>query len=230
MEGKDQTIYDTLINYFKVVDELLWSTVTTEKSYIIKTIGVQAVFDILKLILKNDPNVEPENIDFKNYIAPSSKIDYSDKFFQASGIGRSRIKNVIGLAAGLVEKGKLKKSDIPFFDAILQGRNTNTEKEKWMWEEEAEKAVINTLEKAEWNYGSKTVNLYLDSDYDKAATFDTYDKFFYKLVEIADVAFVSYLPSDAEIAEEQTEKFDAEDLVQSHLSEYEENLNKLGWL
>ena len=37
------------------------------------------------------------------------------------------------------------------------------------------------------------------------------------------------LPSDNEFAEEQREKFDAEDLVNSHLTEYEENLKKLGW-
>jgi len=230
IEGKDRTIYNTIINYLKVVDEFLWAPIISDKSYIIKTVGVQAIFDILKLILKSNPNEEPERIDFRKYISASSRIDYSDKFFQASGIGRSRIKNTIGLAAGLVEKGKLKKRDIPFFDAILEGKNTNTEKEKCICEEEAENAVINTLEKAEWNYGSKTVNLYLDSDYDKAATFDTYDKFLYKLVEIAHIAFVSYLPSDAEFAEEQKEKFDAEDLVKSYLSEYEENLNKLGWL
>jgi hypothetical protein len=27
--------------------------------------------------------------------------------------------------------------------------------------------LVNALEKAEWNYGSKTVSLYLDYDYDK---------------------------------------------------------------
>jgi len=229
IEGKDQTIYSTIINFFKVIDELLWSRVTSDKSYIIKTVGVQASFDVLKMILKSNQNIQPENIDFKKYIIPSVNIDFSDKFFQASGIGRSRIKNIIGLAAGLVEKAKLKKRDIPFFDDILSGRNTNTEKEKWMWEEDAENAVINALEKAEWNYGSKTVSLYLDYDYDKPVTFDKFDKFFNKLVEISEIAFVTSLPSDNEFAEEQREKFDAEDLVNSHLTEYEENLKKLGW-
>lgn len=229
IEGKDQTIYSTIINFFKAIEELLWSRVTSDKSYIIKTVGVQASFDVLKMILKSNQNIQPENIDFKKYIIPSVNIDFSDKFFQASGIGRSRIKNIIGLAAGLVEKAKLKKRDIPFFEDILSGRNTNTEKEKWMWEEDAENAVINALEKAEWNYGSKTVSLYLDYDYDKPVTFDKFDKFFNKLVEISEIAFVTSLPSDNEFAEEQREKFDAEDLVNSHLTEYEENLKKLGW-
>src|SRR5690606_37464129 len=44
IEGKDQTIYSTIINFFKVIDELLWSRVTSDKSYIIKTVGVQASF------------------------------------------------------------------------------------------------------------------------------------------------------------------------------------------
>ena len=181
------------------------------------------------MILKANNEENPENIDFKKYITPSVNIDFSDKYFQASGIGRSRIKNIIGLAAGLVEKTKLKKRDIPFFDDILSGKNTNTQKEKWMWEEDAENAIINALEKVEWNYGSKTVSMYLDYDYDKQVTFDKFDKFFNKLVEIAEIAFVSSLPSDNEFAEEQREKFDAEDLVNSYLTEYEENLKKLGW-
>lgn len=230
IEGKDQTIYNTIINYFKVIDELLWSKIISDKSYIIKTVGVQAAFDVLKMILKKNQNNLPENIDFTKYITPSINIDFSDKYFQASGIGRSRIKNIIGLAAGLIEKSKLKKRDIPYFETIIEGNNTNTEKDKWIWEEEAENAVINALEKIDWNYGNKTVGLILDSDYDKPTIFKDYNSFFYKLVEIAEIAFVTSLPSDNEFAEEQKEKFDAEDLVNSHLTEYEENLNKLGWL
>lgn len=229
IQGKDQLIYNTIINYFRLIDKLLWSSVTSDKSYITKTVGVQASFDILKLILKQNPSIEPDSIDFLKYILPVSKIDFSDKFFQASGIGRSRIRNIIGLASNIINKDKLKKRDIPFFESILLGKETNIESEKWLWEEDAENALINTLENAEWNYGSKTVSLYLDYDYGKPVTFDSYDKLFSKLIEITEIAFINSLPSDSEFAEEQKEKFDVENLVQSHLSEYEENLKTLGW-
>ncbi len=230
IESIDQAIYTIIINYFNVINELLWSRVSSDKSYIIKTVGVQATFDVLKIILKINQNTLPENINFKKYINPSVNIDFTDKYFQASGIGRSRIKNIMCLAAGLIERTKLKKNDIPYFEMIIGGKNTDTAKEKWIWEEEAENAVINALDKTDWNYGNRTVSLVLDSDYNKSTVFKDYDSFFYKLVEIAEMGFVTSLPSDNEFAEEQREKFDAEDLVSSYLLEYEENLKKLGWI
>lgn len=226
---KDQTIYNTIIIFFKAVSDILWAK-ATEKSYITKTVGVQAAFDILKLILKSNASSNPEDIDFTSYLINIGNVDFSDKFFQASGIGRSRIKNTIGLATGIIEKGKLKKRDIPFYENVLSGKNTDIEKEKWIWEEEAENAVINTLEKAEWNYGNNTVGLILDSDYEKSTIINDYSGLVHKLVEIAELAFITSLPNDNEFAEEQKERFDVKDLVNSHLAEYEENLIKLGWV
>ncbi|SKA13776.1 DNA phosphorothioation-associated DGQHR protein 1 [Chitinophaga eiseniae] len=229
IELKDQVIYDTIINYFSAVKDLLWNT-ASEKSYIIRTVGIQASFDILKLILKSKTSIEPDKIGFNSYILKIQNIDFSDTFFQASGIGRSRIRNIIGLSMGLIAKDKIKKSDIPFYEKILAGKNTNTEKEKWIWEEEAENAVINTLDKIEWNYGSKNITLYPNYDYDKPLIIDSYDKLYSKLIEIAESAFSDYLPNDNEFAEEQREKFDVDDLVESHLTDYDENLRILGWV
>jgi DNA phosphorothioation-associated DGQHR protein 1 len=229
INGMDKTIYNTLIAYFNSVNNFLWNT-ENKKSYIIKTVGVQALFDLLKLILKANPNVEPDKINFDNYLRQVTHIDFSDKFYQASGIGRSRIKNTIGLATGLISKQKIKKNDVSFYDEILSGKATNIESDKWVWDEEAENAVIYALEKAEWNYDSQTISLYLADDYEKTTQFNSYQSFFDKLVEIAETAFSLYLPSDHEFAEEQLEKFDSGNLVESHLSEYEENLKKLSWI
>lgn len=229
IEGKDQSIYDTVLNYFVSVKENLWN-VANEKSYITKTVGVQASFDILKLILKKCNSETPETIDFNSYLSVAKSVDFSDKFFQASGIGRSRIRNTIGIAAGLILKEKVKKIDLPFYEELLSNQSSNFQVEKSFWEEEAEKAVSNALEKAEWNYGSNSVNLYLDGDYENSKPFTSYEKFFSKLVEVAEIAFVTSLPSDSEFAEAQREKFDEEDLVQSNLSDYEDNLRRLGWI
>jgi DNA phosphorothioation-associated DGQHR protein 1 len=229
IEGRDQNIYDVIVSFFSHLDKLLWRT-GIEMSYITKTVGIQAAFDILKLILKSSPNSDFNKINFENYISKATKINFSDKFFQASGIGRSRIRNVMSLAMGLVGREKIKKRDLPFYDKILSGDRTNAQKEKWLWEEEAENAVINTLEKAEWNYGTNSITLYLDYDYDTPIQFDSYKNFQDKLIEIANAAFINHLPSDNEFAEEQKENFDPEDLVKSYLSEYEENLKKLGWI
>lgn len=230
LELRDQTLYDVIISYFNSVENLLWNKATS-KSYINKTVGIQACFDIMKLILIKERAKFPDQINFNSYLSKASNIDFSDKFFQASGIGRTRIKNSIAVAAGLTSKEKLKKNDLKLYEEILNGKNTNVEKEKWIWEEEAENAVLNTLENAEWNFDNKSVSLYLNEnyDYEHITTYENFQDFFNKVVEIAEVAFSSSLPSDNEFAEEQKEKFDVEDLVYSYLSDYKENLEKLGW-
>jgi len=52
IENQDKTIYDTIIDYFNAFSALFWKTAGSE-SYIIKTVGVQAAFDLLKIILNN---------------------------------------------------------------------------------------------------------------------------------------------------------------------------------
>ena len=229
INNQDKTIYDVLINYFDIVKEIFWDN-ASQNSYINKTVGVQACFDVLKLILLKEKSLTPDKIDFKAYLISSLSINFSDKFFQASGIGRSRIKNAIAISSNLVSIDKIKKADKFFYEEIISGISTNVQKEKWIWEEEAENAIIYVLENANWSYDDQSVTLLEEYDYDKVSKYKKFEDFFQKLVEIAEIQFFANLPSDNEFAEEQREKFDVEDLVQSHLFEYEENLKKLGWM
>jgi len=226
--NQDKTIYDVLIKYFNVVKELFWDK-AIYKSYINKTVGIQASFDILKLILIKEKSNTPDNIDFKEILIPASNIDFSDKFFQASGIGRSRIKNSISIAINFTSLDKIKKRDIPFYEQLLSSKPTNTPTEKFIWEDEAENAVLSTLELLEWNYDNNTVSLLEFHDYEKIITFQKYDDLFLKLIEVAEINFAAYLPSDDEFSELQKENFDSEDLVRSCLNDYSENLIKIGW-
>jgi DNA phosphorothioation-associated DGQHR protein 1 len=228
LELQDQTLYDVIVSYFDKLKNTLWNN-ASQKSYINKTVGIQASFDILKLIITTENSDLPEEIEFGRYLEKMRHIDFSDKFFQASGIGRSRIKNVMAVAGGILSKEKLKKNDLKFYEEILEGKNTKLIKEKHLWEEEAENAVLSTLQNVEWNFDNTSVSLYLNEDYDfeNVTTYYNFQEFFNKLVEIAEVAFASTLPSDID---ELKEKFDAEDLVYSYLSNYDENLKKLGWI
>ncbi|MCU0436018.1 MAG: DNA phosphorothioation-associated DGQHR protein 1 [Bacteroidia bacterium] len=228
ISGKDQVIYNTIINYFKAVSTHLWAK-AKGASYINKTVGIQGAFDLLKMILKRENSGSPDLIDFDKYLSKASQIDFSNNFFQASGIGRSRVRNAIGLASGLINKAKVKKTELAIFEALIANTPIH-QKEKWIWEEEAEKALINALEKAKWNYDSRTVDLYLDSNYEDPFTCSSFEEFYTKLISITEEAFVAYLPADNEIAPEMREKFDEEDMVQSHLAEFEEQLNRLGWI
>lgn len=229
IENQDKTIFDTLKSFFDVVNKTLWVQ-SNKSSYITKTVGVQALFDILKAILIKENSLRPDLLDFKSYLNKCSKIDFSDKFFQASGIGRSRIKNTIGIVTGLTDINRLKKIDHPFYNKIILGESTGLEKEKWVWEEEAENAVRNSLEMINWNFDDNSVSILENHDYEKVIKINSFEKFKLKLEEIAEIAFVTSLPSDQEFADQQRENFDSEDLVLSCLIDYENQLRKLKWL
>jgi len=115
IEGNDLGIYAVINNYFTAVKNVLWST-TTFRSFIIKTVGVQALFDILKIML-NDVTISGMDMAdlnikyFADRLFKVRNVDFSDNFFQASGTGRGRIKNIIGLSMGIIDLNTLKISD-----------------------------------------------------------------------------------------------------------------------
>lgn len=225
----DQKIYNIITDYLKAVDEFYWQK-APKNSYIIKTVGIQALFDVLKGILKSVNINSESNIDFKKILNNTETLDFSDRFFQSSGIGRSRIRNTINIKLGTLSIDKIKKVDRSYYEQILNSEGTSTNREKWYWDEEAENAVVYALQNLNWNFENSTVSLILDDNEEAPQNFKTYDNLFSKLEELAEIAFVTSLPSDSEFAEEQREKFDAYDLVASCLIEYEDNLRRIKWL
>ncbi|MBK7040303.1 MAG: hypothetical protein IPH46_07495 [Bacteroidetes bacterium] len=162
---KDQEIYDILIKYFDAVKNVFW-IVAKDKSYITKTVGMQACFDVLKQILLKQVSSKYPSINFKQILEPAGHVDFSDKFFQASGIGRSRIKNSVLISLNYISIDKIKPRDIPYYENVLSGVETDKQIEKMEWEESAEDSLINVLEQSEWNYEDKTVGLYINGDYE----------------------------------------------------------------
>lgn len=227
IDGKDQLIYNIITKYFKAIAEHLWAKAGAE-SYIYKTVGIQGSFDLLKLILKKEISTQPDNINFDSYISKAGQIDFANSFFQASGIGRSRVRNAMGVASGLIDKSKVKKAELSTYEALIANAAV-PHKEKWLWEEETEKALINVLQKARWDYESGRVELFVDGVYDKPIICSSFKELYNKLISLTEETLVAYLPADNELAPEMREKFDEEDMVQSHLSEYEDHLRNLGW-
>ncbi|WP_253256121.1 ParB N-terminal domain-containing protein [Formosa algae] len=86
---KDEAIKNIVFSFFQSINDLIWSKVDNSNSYLKKTIGIQALFDLLKEHLKVNKTFAPIIIE------RISKIDFSDNYFQASGIGKTRIRNVI---------------------------------------------------------------------------------------------------------------------------------------
>lgn len=102
LDGQDQVLYVLTRNYLHACQSIFWAS-APKGSFITKTVGVQALFDILKLIAA-DAN-ERKNISVKSFEAilrPAEVIDFtSDEFRNASGAGRTTIKRAIASACGL---------------------------------------------------------------------------------------------------------------------------------
>ena len=106
LNNKDGEIYSILLNFFTSVDKILWSS--AEKDSIInKTIGISALFDILKTLLENDKSIS----DFDKYIEKLVRIPYTDNYFSLSGKGKTRLKRVMKYHLELLEDHELEEED-----------------------------------------------------------------------------------------------------------------------
>lgn len=96
LQGNDALIYKIVSNYLSACDAVFWSNASAE-SFITRTIGVQALFDILRPMATSA--VENKDISsdyFKSILLPAGSIDFSDvQFKNASGSGRSIIARSI---------------------------------------------------------------------------------------------------------------------------------------
>jgi DNA phosphorothioation-associated DGQHR protein 1 len=96
IKGNDKAIFDLLCNYFAAVQEQVWAP-SGQNSYLRKTVGVQALFDVLRELLVKVP-IRGDEFSvpaLTRRLEPCAKIDPDGTKYQASGIGRSEIRNEI---------------------------------------------------------------------------------------------------------------------------------------
>jgi len=96
LSNGDAIIYTMTINFLTACEEIFWAN-ARQGSFIKKTIGIQALFDILRLLAK-DAYIQ-KNISVKYFLGKleaAREIDFADDAFRnASGSGRSAIRNAI---------------------------------------------------------------------------------------------------------------------------------------
>lgn len=106
LRGNDVLIYEVVKNFLIACENIFWHA-TGDDSFITKTVGIQALLDILRLNVSTV--VEEKNIlvhRFEELLAPAKNIDFaSPEFRNASGSGRSRIRRAIeeGIASRSTE-------------------------------------------------------------------------------------------------------------------------------
>ncbi len=100
--GQDAVIYQLVRNYLEACQQVFWSKAKTT-SFITRTVGVQALFDILRGLAADA--YETKIISKESFVKKlegAGKIDFSaDTYRNASGSGRSLIRRAIEAAAGL---------------------------------------------------------------------------------------------------------------------------------
>jgi DNA phosphorothioation-associated DGQHR protein 1 len=96
IDVQDKVIYLMVRNFLTACEEIFWSK-NNANSFITKTVGIQALFDILKLLAEDAYELKDIRVSyFKNILGPASTIDFSHiKFNNASGAGRSQIRRTI---------------------------------------------------------------------------------------------------------------------------------------
>lgn len=99
LDVNDAAIHVMVLNFLKACDDLFWKNAALD-SFIRKTVGVQALFDILRYLapkMLQDKDLSVRH--FAERLTPASEIDFSDvKFKNASGSGRSLIARTIKAA------------------------------------------------------------------------------------------------------------------------------------
>ncbi len=128
IDQKDDDIYRIIKSFFKNVDAILWKN-HRDGDYLIKTVGIQALFEILKeILLREKGTIDFQSIEafFKNKLELFKDIDFSDNFFTASGLGKSRIQNTMLLRLNYKSTDKIKNSnDVVNYTRILTKPSAN---------------------------------------------------------------------------------------------------------
>jgi hypothetical protein len=105
-------IYAVVLNYLVAVDQTFWSRAKPD-SFITKTVGVQALLDILKKICAEA--VKGKDVSapyFQSRLAAGAVTDFADSAFKkASGSGRTLIRRYLELQIGLLQRGDLDPED-----------------------------------------------------------------------------------------------------------------------
>lgn len=100
--GNDALLYKMVLNYLKACEDVFWKD-AKQDSFIFRTIGVQAVFDILRKLAGKSYNEKDISTSyFKEKIDKAANIDFSEeKFKNPSGSGRTIIRKEIESAIGI---------------------------------------------------------------------------------------------------------------------------------
>jgi len=112
LEVNDKVILATVKNFLNAAKRTIWAQADKD-SFIVKTVGLQALFDVLKKLAAEGLTANDLSEEFfLNRLELTREINFSGAFFQnASGSGRGRIRTCLELRLGLKDSSDLKPED-----------------------------------------------------------------------------------------------------------------------
>lgn len=102
LDVQDSVIYTMALNFLRACEGIFWAKAKPD-SFITRTVGIQALFDILRSLAEGAYVDRDLSVDyFTAKLSPAQHIDFStDQFRNASGSGRTMIRREIAIAIGL---------------------------------------------------------------------------------------------------------------------------------
>jgi DNA phosphorothioation-associated DGQHR protein 1 len=112
LDVNDKLIYDAVQNFTKAANNVFWLNVPDD-SYIKKTIGVQALLDVMcDLVGEGLSKLDLSVGFFEGYLRKAKHINFSDdRFRNFSGSGRGFIRRLLQASLGLAYTGTISSDD-----------------------------------------------------------------------------------------------------------------------
>lgn len=120
LDGNDKALYEILCNYFNAVKDTLWIDID-KKSYIRKTVGIQALFDVLKKLLTNFKTEKKASYEyFREKTDKIKGVDFTK--MEASGIGKTKIRTLMLIRLGFIDIDSITdQDDRLFYTKLIDG-------------------------------------------------------------------------------------------------------------
>ncbi|MDY3205037.1 MAG: DGQHR domain-containing protein [Arcobacter sp.] len=90
INNRDRELYDFILNFILSIHKNLW--VFKNATIFTTTLGMQALFDFLKITLTQQKYIE---LNFNNLLAKTQSINFDDEYFGIQSKARTRLKNIL---------------------------------------------------------------------------------------------------------------------------------------
>lgn len=115
LKKEDKTLLKIIENFFFAVEAVLWTGSAAEKFQ--KTLGIHALFDVLKEVGKVNNIKEDHSVNFFTEILnPASSIDYTQSYYGVQTKMRTRLKNTIFVTSKMKDIDELKLTSEDLLD------------------------------------------------------------------------------------------------------------------